>query len=111
VLRPGGVFIATTFPRGHIELQSTLRTDRRRAGRPGFVHEAFSETGLWLTRYDRGEFCFSGRPADPHFGDACIPEQYVREGWAEWFQVLDYIRDPARCAQNVVVTRRPVESE
>ena len=111
VLRPGGVFIATTFPRSHIELHSTFRADRHRTGRPGFVHEAFLDTERWLTRYDRGEFCFSGRPADPHFGDACVPERYVREVWAKWFEVLDYICDPARCAQNVVVTRKPIQEQ
>jgi SAM-dependent methyltransferase len=93
LLKPDGVLILTTFPRSflaHSSDRSASVTDKHQ------VDELFSA-------YDRGEFCF--RPLrqvpDPAFGDAFIPEQYVRERWTRHFIVQDYFA--FKLSQNVIV--------
>jgi hypothetical protein len=40
------------------------------------------------------------------WGETCIPRPYVERRWTEHFTVLDFVDDPRRCTQNVIVARR-----
>jgi SAM-dependent methyltransferase len=112
LLRPGGVVIATTFRRSYIELCGELRSAGTITGAPGVraAVDSFVDTDSWLAAYDRGEFCFSGRPGIVHFGDACVPEGYVRRIWPEWLEVCAYLDDPAVNSQNVIIGRARLKS-
>jgi hypothetical protein len=61
-----------------------------------------------LSTYDRGSFCFRRvkEVPDPRFGDAFIPEQYVRERWTELFTVQDYFGSPLLSQNVIVCTKR-----
>ena len=68
-----------------------------------------------LAADDAGEFCFSSYDpdADPStWGEACIPEAYVRERWGQKFEVVDFLRSSSAptsgngLLQHVVVLRR-----
>jgi SAM-dependent methyltransferase len=91
LLRPGGVLILTTFPRELFENGGLPDPDR------------FAPLEQSLAAYDRGEFCY--RPARVSlfpFGDALIPEQYVRERWTALFEVREYF-GASELGQNVIV--------
>jgi len=91
VLRPGGILIVTTFPRWVLE-----RNAQGIAGR-------FDPVEAALADYDRGEFCYRAHhPGDPHYGDALIPEAYVRSNWTRYFAIRDYVRSTV-VNQNVIV--------
>jgi SAM-dependent methyltransferase len=110
VLRPGGLLIATTWPRTFIEDCARLR-----AGEPASVaHEgaamSFLDTDAALAAYDRGEFCHSAVGGgdglgDDFFGETCVPEAYARGHWAPNFEIVEYISDKAKCWQDVIVAR------
>ena len=93
LLRPDGVLILTTFPRSFLAGASD--------GSAGVVDK--HQVDELFSAYDRGEFCF--RPLrqvpDPAFGDAFIPERYVREHWARHFTVRDYFGSDL--SQNIIV--------
>ena len=45
--------------------------------------------------------------AKTFFGEACIPEAYVRQRWPNRFLLREYISDKARCPQDVIVAQKP----
>ena len=113
LLKPGGLLMVTTWPRSFIEHCEWLRTAEAAARLPDshrISGGAFQDTSAALAAYDRGEFCFSYRePSDPeHFGEAAIPEAYIRRSWAEHFELAEYVDDRRRCPQNLIVCRRRV---
>ena len=64
-----------------------------------------------LDDYDNGRYCHTsfggGGPLDSSiWGETCIPEAYVRAHWTDLFDVVDFIDDRDRCAQNVIVVRK-----
>jgi SAM-dependent methyltransferase len=106
VLRPGGLFLATTRPRDFIE-QSVLDRIRRPLARyPEAIADLFPDTRRWLAAYDEGRFCYEPLAGMPDWGETCIPRPYVLKHWTKYFTILDYIDDPWRCPQNVIVAQR-----
>lgn len=107
ILRPGGLLIATTRPRDFIE-QSVLDRIRRPLSRhPEAIAGMFRDTRRWLGAYDAGEYCYEPLPGMVGWGEACIPKAYVLRHWTKQFTFLDYIDDPRRCPQTVIVVQRP----
>jgi SAM-dependent methyltransferase len=118
LLRPGGVLVVTTWQREHITRSAQLR-----AADPVSLSAwhrdlaaLWPDEANWAGDYDEGRFCYQPYPAGTHpwsyhqgesyYGEACIPEAYVRREWGTAFEVLEFIDDRSRCAQNVVVARR-----
>jgi 2-polyprenyl-3-methyl-5-hydroxy-6-metoxy-1,4-benzoquinol methylase len=111
LLAPGGLMVATTWPRRYIEECELSRqgvlTDMHLGAKRAFV-----ETDDWLRRYDAGEFCHSpvgGGEALPSefYGETCIPPAYVEAHWTRWFTLLDYVSDRARLWQDVIIVQKP----
>lgn len=106
ILQPGGLFIATTRPRDFIE-QSVLDRIRQPVSRhPEAIAGVFGDTRRWLTAYDEGRYCYEPLPGVVGWGETCIPKAYVLRHWTKYFTILDYIDDPRRCAQDVIVAQR-----
>jgi SAM-dependent methyltransferase len=112
ILKPGGLLMASTRPREYIVV---CDQNRRRGG--DLLHDgafaAFAQTDEWLERYDRGEYCYSGTGGgdvlDPKFyGEACIPEAYVRRRWTDRFEFLEYLPYGRRLRQDAIVVRKPL---
>jgi SAM-dependent methyltransferase len=105
ILSPDGLFIATTRPRDFIE-QSVLDRIRRPLTRhPDAIAGRFGDTARWLAAYDEGRYCYEPLPGMVDWGEACIPKPYVLRHWTKHFTILDYVEDPGRCPQNVIVAR------
>ena len=115
ILKPGGLFIATTRSRDFIERCASLRLEssipRHQAG-PAL---AFMDSERALNDYDNGRYCHSpasggGVLDSSFFGNTCIPKGYVMEHWTQRFDFVDFIDDPDRCAQNVIAVEKPLIS-
>jgi SAM-dependent methyltransferase len=113
LLRPGGLLIATTFPRDFIQRCKQMRDDPQFDAKPMWFKQtakAFIDTESTLVAYDKGEFCYSARGAEGQWsfwGEACIPRSYVEERWKSLFDTCEYIDDRRICPQNVIVVRAP----
>ncbi len=118
ILRPGGVLVATTWQREHIQRSEELRKADRASLSAWHRDLAglWMDTQYWLAEYDAGRFCYQPYPldthpwsyqnGDSHYGEACIPEPWVSRNWTGSFDILEFIDDRRRCAQNVIVVRR-----
>jgi hypothetical protein len=72
---------------------------------------AFRDTAKYLAMYDAGEYCndpIGGGPGLPPatYGETCIPLAYARRRWQPEFSVVEFIDDPSRLNQNVIVAQR-----
>jgi SAM-dependent methyltransferase len=96
LLKPDGVLVLTTFHRAFLAKDPDLA-------------ERFAPLEEALAAYDRGEFCFRPQrtPPTPYFGDAFIPEAYVRERWP--FEVREFFQ-AGGWGQNVMVCQLPARS-
>ena len=106
ILQPGGLLLATTRPRDFIEQSALDRVRRPLSPYPEAIAGMFADTRRWLSAYDAGEYCYEPLPGMVGWGEACIPQTYVLRHWTKYFTLLDYIDDPRRCPQNVIVARR-----
>jgi SAM-dependent methyltransferase len=111
VLRAGGTLVVTTWGRDLIERCDVLRT---RADVPPYeAHLAtlFDPASHWLADYDAGRYCFQahevyGDRADD-FGEAAVPEAWVRRNWPGSLEITHFFDDRAHCQQAVIAARKP----
>jgi SAM-dependent methyltransferase len=105
ILKPGGLLVATTRRRDFIE-QSVLDRLRRPLSRhPDAIAGMFADTGRWLAAYDAGRYCYEPLPGMVDWGETCIPRAYVEREWTKTFTLVEFVDDPRRCTQNVIVAR------
>ena len=115
LLAPGGLLIASTWPRAYILHCKSLRESEDKQNKPHWQSlpaNVFKDTEASLDGYDSGRFCYDGFGVEGRWsfwGEACISRAYVERRWSEMFNVLDYIEDRKVCAQNVIVARKPTE--
>jgi SAM-dependent methyltransferase len=115
LLSPGGLLIATTWPREYILHCKSLRESPDIQNKPHWQSlpaTVFKDTKASLSAYDSGGFCYEEFGVDglwSFWGEACISREYVERRWTETFHVLEYIDDRKVCAQNMIVARKPLE--
>lgn len=109
IMKPGGILIATTWPRNYIERCERARNGDTRATHPRSLF-AFPDTHEALRQYDTGEVCHSaigggGALLDSFYGETCIPADYVKKNWTRFFEFREFI--PGQYdEQSVIVVRK-----
>ena len=111
ILRPGGLFIATTRSRDFIVQCAELRGRSDLPEHLVGASKSFPNTEQSLSDYDRGLFCHSptggGGILDTSFyGETCIPRAYVLNHWTEFFSIVSFIEDHKRLPQNIIVVKK-----
>ena len=110
-LRPGGLLIATTWPREFIMMCAELRKEKNEdSWKRGPAH-SFLDTTKALSDYDSGSYLHEpiggGGILDmSFFGESCIPKGYVLTHWTKHFSFIDFIDDRNVCPQNVIVVKK-----
>jgi ubiquinone/menaquinone biosynthesis C-methylase UbiE len=110
VLRPGGVFALTLEPRRFLDHVANIPTDTK----DGWARQLLPfgpQVPELKRRFDSGEIAFlptgvSGDFSSEFYGDAAVPLGYVERHWSEWFVVREYVDDPTRFFQAVLVVQR-----
>jgi SAM-dependent methyltransferase len=106
ILKPGGIVIVSTRNRHFIEMCEGFRAQADLEPHLRHLPRLFPDAARSLAAFDAGEYCYDALEGNWWSGEACIPRGYVARRWSGLFTLLDYIDDPARCEQNVIVARR-----
>ncbi|MBS1093661.1 class I SAM-dependent methyltransferase [Gluconobacter wancherniae] len=115
LLRPGGMFVFTTQSRRFIAFCAEQRL--RRASGMRLEHpwheacaDSFLDEALEFSRYEKGLFLYasSAKPPHPqaHYGEAIIPRNYIIKVWGHLFRLVEYMDNPARLPQVLVVLQK-----
>ena len=101
LLRPRGIMIVTTEPRDFIELCRSLREGLMNSPgtRPWLIHSSTRKRRTAPMMPASTSYAPTGggsyRPAD-FYGEALIPEGYVRARWTEFLRFVDFVGDPPK---------------
>ncbi len=96
ILKPGGIFIATTRPIEFIEYCHFLAQKKKVSKWERGSKLAFPDPNQAIIDFKKGNYIFSptgggGILDKSFFGECCIPEQYVKEKWKKFFKEIEYI--------------------
>ena len=110
LVKPRGLLILTVRPRHFISYCAGLSADSRLAHTSHTtLVDLFPDPDQALDDYDGGRFVYVPYPNSGYgewWGEACIPRAYVETEWtSRELELLDFIDDPTRFKQNLVVLR------
>jgi SAM-dependent methyltransferase len=99
IMKPGGVLVLTTRPRGFINYWPKLP----------YLHDI--DAGAYLQQYDSGNIahipaCGGDNLSESFYGETAIPEAYIRREWAGMFKVEQFLDNVPHIDQKVIVVRR-----
>ena len=111
ILKPGGIFVATTHSRNFIEFCRSLKGQTHTFGWHNALANSFTDTAAALADYDSGKFLFSptggGSVRDASFyGEAIISPAYVNREWTKYLNFHDFVDDPQRCNQAIIFMQK-----
>ncbi|AQS87159.1 hypothetical protein AA101099_1087 [Neoasaia chiangmaiensis NBRC 101099] len=115
LLKPGGLAIITTQSRRFLSFCAEMRA--RRASGMKLEHgwyeacaDSFTDEALANSRYEAGQFLHAAsvRPPHPqaHYGEAIIPRNYVVKQWGHLFRLVEFLDNPVRLPQVMIVLQR-----
>jgi ubiquinone/menaquinone biosynthesis C-methylase UbiE len=110
VVRPGGVVAMTLEPRRFLDFIESIPAQADSPWHQGLRRFAPQIPEL-RARFDSGEVAYlptgGGEELDAsHYGDALVPLSYIEKNWGPEFQVRDYIDDPNRFWQAVLILQK-----
>lgn len=111
VLKPGGVFIATTEGRDFINFCASLSKKDVETDWHKSLKNAFPEPEKTLEQFDAGNFIYAATGGGDYrsndfYGEAVIPKSYVENVWAKYFNFRDFVDDPNRFWQALIVMQK-----
>jgi SAM-dependent methyltransferase len=111
IVRPGGFVFLTTRMRSFIDNCVALREVANLDAYGTMLAGAFPDPDRAKEQYDAGEFLFRVYPTEisglgPDYGEAIVPRAYVERHWSRYFQLIEFIDDPARLHQACFVLER-----
>jgi SAM-dependent methyltransferase len=112
LLKPGGIMAVTTQGRDFIEFCRSLRGRTHDFGWFQTLARSFVDAEAAFADYDRGQYIYAatgGGPSLPSdfYGEALIPEAYVRTRWTPFFQFVAFVDDRAVLPQALIVMQKP----
>lgn len=111
VCKPGCVFVLTLESMRFLEFVENIDADSPPSGWHAALSQFSDEIPALRKSYNEGEFVYlptgggDFRAADV-YGDAIVPLKYVEQSWDNLFNIVDYIDDPKRFWQAVLVAQR-----
>jgi SAM-dependent methyltransferase len=113
ILKPGGVFIATTEARSFIEFCSKLHDGKEEIKSKWHraLSTAFPNPNKAFEIYDAGGYIFvptgGGDFRDSSFyGEALVPKEYVKKYWTKQMHFREFIDDRNRFWQAVIIMQK-----
>ena len=111
LLRPGGIMAVTTQRRDFIEYCRSLRGQEHEFGWHRVLANSFVDSDAAYAAYDAGDYLYAAtgggpsRPAD-FYGEALIPEAYVRRHWTKSLRFVAFVDDRSTMPQALIVMQK-----
>ena len=110
VVRPGGVVALTLEPRRFLDFIASIPANADSPWHQG-LRRFVPQIPELRARVDAGEIAYlptgGGEELDAsHYGDSVVPLRFIENYWGPEFQVRDYIDDPNRFWQAVLILQR-----
>jgi hypothetical protein len=107
VARPNCVFCLTIEPRRFIDFIRNIPADTDVDWYRGLSRHKPRVTEF-LQAYDSGNLVFmpTNKGVEDTYGDAVVPLSFIKREWAPYFKVCDYIDDPQKFWQAVLIVQR-----
>ncbi|MDH4264428.1 MAG: class I SAM-dependent methyltransferase [Deltaproteobacteria bacterium] len=111
VLKPKGIFFATTWSRDFIEFCRSLRGKTHESPWYNSLANSFLESEAALKDYDSGKFVYSptgGGPALPSsfYGEAVIPRKYIELEWTKYLAFVNFVDNRNIDPQVIVIMQK-----
>lgn len=110
-LRPGALLIATVEPPRFLDYFAALDVEDKslHPWHASMARKIRSDAGL-KTRLQSNGFVYIPQKegsdgSGESYGDCVMTKAYVQQHWGRWFDIVDYLDDPKRFWQAVVVAR------
>ncbi len=117
ILKPGGLMFVTTQSKRFLDVcheKREMKANGTKFENPWheLLANSFVDAEKEMQRYRKGEFLFSptsGLPPKPWswYGDTIIPPEYVRNHWTEPLVFVEFMDDPQRLGQALIVMQKP----
>lgn len=110
VLRPGGILALTLEPPRFLDYVAGLDAEEQGAWQAA-LRRFQSDIPALRERIAAGDIAFlpTGAGIDfapEHYGDAVVPRAFAEREWAPHFRIMEWLDDPARFFQAVVIAQR-----
>ncbi|QGM97731.1 class I SAM-dependent methyltransferase [Methylocystis parvus] len=110
VARSGCVIAYTTEPRRFLDFILEIPSPPPTSWHHGLAKFKHMAPKLYQD-FDENKFCYiptsGGEGLDPNvYGDAIIPESYIRDVWGKYFKCFAYVDDPNQFWQAVVIGQK-----
>jgi len=114
LLRPGGLMCVTTQLRDFIGFCESFRGKENVVPWHQGLAKSFVDVEASYAAYDAGEYLYAptgGGPARPSdfYGEAIIPEGYVRTRFTPFLRYVDFVADRRLLPQALIVMQKPVD--
>jgi SAM-dependent methyltransferase len=111
VMKPGGLFVLTLEPRRFLDFVAGLKNTAPASLWHATMATYADSVPEYKNAFDSGKIAYLPTGGGPHigpdvYGDAAVPLSYVKQTWTPYFEVHDYIDDPARFWQAALIVQR-----
>jgi SAM-dependent methyltransferase len=111
LLSPGGIMAVTTQRRDFIDYCQSLRGKEHEFGWHRVLANAFVDADAAFAAYDAGEYLYAptgGGPSRPSdfYGEALIPEAYVRQRWSTCLRFVEFVDDRTAMPQALIIMQK-----
>ena len=111
VSKPGCVFVLTLEPLRFLDFIEGIDVQNPPSGWHAGLSQFAAEIPSFRKAYDEGKFVYiptgggDFRSADV-YGDAIVSPKFIERTWSALFNIIEYIDEPARFWQAVLITQR-----
>jgi ubiquinone/menaquinone biosynthesis C-methylase UbiE len=108
-LKPGGLLIATVEPPRFIDFFLQMRPDDKKLHpwHATLTRKIHADAGMKARLQDQGFVYIPDRDGlNETYGDCVMTPAYARSHWGQYLEVLEFLDDPSRFWQAVVVARK-----
>lgn len=111
VLKRGSIFALTLEPLRFLEFIKSIDEKNPESGWHAGLVKFKKEIPALMEEFKKGKFVYlptgggDFRGADV-YGDAVVSKEYIEQNWSEYFEIVDYIDEPNKFWQAVLIVKR-----